>query len=181
MPTPELRTVRDVLAWSYANLASTHAALKDGRIKHVRTDWMIRAKLFRGLRDGTMRMGGLFDDERLALIAFPRCAYCDAAGPLAIDHLIPRAAGGTDDSHNLVRACQTCNSSKGRRDFLAWHISQKRFPPVLLLRRYLKIVAAYCERASIMDQAFDHPEVATLPFDIRLLPLDFPPLADLRL
>ena len=64
MPTPELRTVREIIAWSYANLACAHAALKDGRVKHARTDWMIRAKLFRGLKDGSMRMGGLFDDER---------------------------------------------------------------------------------------------------------------------
>lgn len=30
-----------------------------------------------------------------------------------IDHLVPRAAGGTDDPDNLVPACTRCNYAKG--------------------------------------------------------------------
>lgn len=47
-----------------------------------------------------------------------RCVYC-GAGPrqslLEVDHVIPRVAGGTDDSWNLVTACQSCNGGKGTR------------------------------------------------------------------
>jgi hypothetical protein len=43
------------------------------------------------------------------------CRYCGATAPgvpLAVDHVIPRALGGTDDPSNLVASCRPCNSGK---------------------------------------------------------------------
>ena len=52
-----------------------------------------------------------------------QCAYCDATGvPLNIDHVIPRARGGSDRVSNLCCACIPCNEKKGAmriEDFLA--------------------------------------------------------------
>lgn len=51
-----------------------------------------------------------------------QCAYCGAKDvPLNIDHVIPRAKGGTNRISNLVVACVKCNLRKGARsleDFL---------------------------------------------------------------
>lgn len=45
-----------------------------------------------------------------------RCAYCGATGlPLQIEHLRPRARGGSDRVSNLTLACQPCNQDKGDR------------------------------------------------------------------
>ncbi|WP_395094573.1 HNH endonuclease [Armatimonas sp.] len=46
-----------------------------------------------------------------------RCEYCRAPGyigtqRLSIEHIRPRAAGGTDDPFNLAVACQGCNNHK---------------------------------------------------------------------
>jgi 5-methylcytosine-specific restriction endonuclease McrA len=41
-----------------------------------------------------------------------RCAYCHGYAD-TVDHIVPRAAGGTDDERNLVAACRKCNSRKG--------------------------------------------------------------------
>lgn len=42
------------------------------------------------------------------------CAYCDAAGvPLQIDHIRPRAWGGSNRVSNLTLACGPCNQAKG--------------------------------------------------------------------
>jgi len=44
-----------------------------------------------------------------------RCHYCGAAAPdatLVIDHIVPVAAGGTNDEGNLLTSCETCNSGK---------------------------------------------------------------------
>lgn len=45
------------------------------------------------------------------------CSYCGAkAGGgvwLEVDHIKPKAAGGTDDPANLTTSCQPCNNGKG--------------------------------------------------------------------
>lgn len=42
------------------------------------------------------------------------CAYCQATNvPLQVEHIVPRARGGTDRASNLTLACESCNSAKG--------------------------------------------------------------------
>jgi len=43
-----------------------------------------------------------------------RCAYCGAKGvPLQIEHIVPKARGGSDRVSNLTLACELCNQGKG--------------------------------------------------------------------
>jgi hypothetical protein len=42
------------------------------------------------------------------------CHYCGSNDATHIDHIVPRAAGGTDDLGNLIAACLTCNLRKFR-------------------------------------------------------------------
>ncbi len=45
------------------------------------------------------------------------CAYCSKKGiPLQIEHIVPRAKGGTDRISNLTLACDACNQRKGTQD-----------------------------------------------------------------
>jgi 5-methylcytosine-specific restriction endonuclease McrA len=45
-----------------------------------------------------------------------KCGYCGRGDlPLTIDHVIPKARGGSDDWENLVSACTICNNKKGDR------------------------------------------------------------------
>lgn len=52
-----------------------------------------------------------------------QCAYCDAKDvPLQIEHIQPKARGGSNRASNLTLACECCNQKKGARsveDFLA--------------------------------------------------------------
>ena len=48
---------------------------------------MIRAKLFKGLKDGTMNMRTIFDDERIKLQTGQICNYCGSTEKLALDHI----------------------------------------------------------------------------------------------
>lgn len=53
-----------------------------------------------------------------------QCVYCGRKdSPLALDHVVPRIQGGTDDPANLVPACKPCNSSKGGRTPEQWRRS----------------------------------------------------------
>lgn len=56
-----------------------------------------------------------------------RCVYCGATPNttvLHVDHVEPKAKGGTDDPANLVTACQPCNGGK-----LDVRLSEKRLQP----------------------------------------------------
>lgn len=45
-----------------------------------------------------------------------RCAYCGAINtPLQVEHIVPRARGGSDRISNLTLACEGCNQAKGNR------------------------------------------------------------------
>lgn len=55
--------------------------------------------------------------EKLRLQAHNRCGYCLAHQDyvpwvLEIDHILPKAKGGSDDENNLWLACHTCNLYK---------------------------------------------------------------------
>ena len=73
------------------------------------------------------------------------CVYCGAKGvPLQVEHVIPKARGGSDRVSNLTLACGNCNQAKGAQsidEFLA-------LKPALLkkikaqLKRPLKDAAA---------------------------------------
>lgn len=174
-------TVRDHIAWSYANLARAHAAINDGSARYLTMHHMIRAKLFKGLRLGTMAIGSIYDDERAKMVMPRGCAYCGDAQADTIDHLIPRKRGGPDVGDNLVLACRTCNSSKGGSDLLLWYVARGAIPNLMLLRRYLKLVTRYCTEAAILDLALTEVDDDGLPFALSALPYVYPPLQELRL
>lgn len=55
---------------------------------------------------------------RVRAAAHNRCGYCQSSqryvlGLLEIDHILPKARGGTDAEENLWLACRLCNSFKG--------------------------------------------------------------------
>lgn len=46
-----------------------------------------------------------------------RCEYCKTSSrltgmPLIMEHILPRALGGTDERHNLAASCYRCNEFK---------------------------------------------------------------------
>ncbi len=45
-----------------------------------------------------------------------KCGYCGRGDlTLTLDHIVPKARGGTDSWDNLVSACTKCNNKKGFR------------------------------------------------------------------
>ena len=50
-----------------------------------------------------------------------KCVYCGVENvPLNIDHVVPRAKGGSDHVSNLVLACTDCNQKKGAQPLEAF-------------------------------------------------------------
>jgi len=181
MATPKLTTIGDSLYWSYANLAMMFVAVHDEVEKPETIHYMIRAKLFGGVRKGTMKVRGFFADEKLKLKIPPACWYCGSTEHLSVDHVIPQSRNGSHGGENLISCCRTCNSSKGSTDLLAWMETRNQFPSLCLLRRYLKMVIEYCKENELMDVPLDetHAIKEQLPFDLDRIPHDFPPVKEL--
>lgn len=59
------------------------------------------------------------------------CCYCGRTMKkgerLTRDHLVPVADGGTTCQSNVVPACSTCNSSKGKTEWREWFMKQPFF------------------------------------------------------
>lgn len=178
-PPKNIATVRDLLLWSYANLAMAHAAVSDGSEEYGRTHFAIRSRLYKGLSKDSMHLGPLADDERLKMVLPQSCCYCGSTESLAADHLIPLKKGGANTGDNLVWACRKCNSSNGATDALEWMARRQQFPPLLLLRRYLKLAIELSHERGIMDAGIHGaPE---LPFSLAAIPTSFPQPKTLRL
>jgi hypothetical protein len=170
-PTVQIRTVGELLFWSYSNVAASEVADNRGLAAFDRPCFMVRARLFKGLRTGTMNVGSLFDDVRR--MPQSACMYCGATPPpkLHADHLIPRYLGGLESADNLVWACGSCNSSKGARDLLDWYRVQNRLVPWLLARRYLKLAMQEATAKRAMDSPLSSPPA--LSFRLDLIPTRF--------
>jgi hypothetical protein len=172
-------TIGELLHWSYANLAMAHAAVSDNKEKYGRLHFGIRERLYKGLNSGTMNIGPIADDERLKMILPQACCYCGSRENLSVDHLIPTKKGGKNVGENLVWACRSCNSSKSANDVLEWLTRRGQFPPLLLLRRYLKLAVELSREQALMHTMLQ--QAPQLPFSISEVPCKYPPPAQLRL
>lgn len=176
---PEILTIGELLHWSYANLAMAHAAITAKSDKYGRTQFMVRARLYSGLNKQTMSIGPLADDDRLKMVLPQACCYCGSRANLSVDHLIPTKRGGANTGDNLVWACRSCNSSKCARDALEWLAERNQFPPILLLRRYLKLAVEISRERNLMSTPLAVAPI--LPFALSAIPKWFPPASELRL
>ena len=177
----KISCVRELIFWSYANLAMAHAAVSNNATTYTRTSYIIRNRLYSGLMNGTMNIGPLLDDERVKIEYSDVCAYCGKSADISIDHMIPKIKHGSNSADNLIRACKHCNSSKGSKDLMEWHIQKNLFPSILMLRRYIKLVYNYCNDNNILDLTIDETRSLDLPFRIDLIPIDYPTPDKLKL
>ena len=78
-----------------------------------------------------------------------KCVYCGAKAT-EIDHVIPKAKGGTNSSYNLVASCKSCNQMKSNKTLKEFgkimnkdysHLKPKRLPKdaaiVQIARNYM--------------------------------------------
>ena len=181
MAKQKIETVRELIYYSYANLAMAHTAVDKKQEKYEVFNFMIRSKLFKGLKDGTMNMRTIFDDEKIKLQTGQICNYCGSSENLALDHIFPQKYGGQDNAENLIFACKACNSSKGKKDLMEWMIFRGQFLPLMIIRRYLKLTFNYCNQNELLDKNIEDLKGLELPFKIDLLPTSFPKPNELKL
>ena len=181
MAKQKTETVKELIYYSYANLAMAHTAVDKKQEKYSTFNFMIRARLFKGLKEGTMNMRTIFDDEKIKLQTGQICNYCGANENLTLDHIFPQKYGGQDNAENLIFACKFCNSSKGKKDLMEWMNIRGDFLPLMIIRRYLKLTFYYCSEKGLLDKKIGDLKDMELPFKIDFIPTDFPNPAKLIL
>jgi hypothetical protein len=158
-----------------------HAALKNGASKYGPFPYFqIRARLYSGLKTGSMSIGSLLDDEREKILSPSHCAYCGMPTPTTVDHPVPRLRGGGDASENLVPCCSSCNSRKGAQDVMSWYRKREEFPTLSICRRYLKLAVLAAEGAGVMESEWFSADALALPFEIAPVPMNYPEPLRLR-
>lgn len=170
-------SIKEKIFISYSVVGMAHAALQSKSLptKYLPIHYGIKNKLFKGLMDGSMKIGSMWDEEKKKL-QFPRCCYyCGSEDKLSVDHLIARAKEEIDSSDNLIYACRKCNSSKGSNDLLEFYQKKNEVPPINLLIRYLKICYYYCDSHNLLSKDFSDLNPSDIPFAIELLPVKLPP------
>ena len=174
MAQQKIDSVKELIYLSYANLAMAHTAVEKQQEKYGSFNYMIRARLFKGLKEGKMNMRSIFDDEKIKLQTGSICNYCGSKEHLALDHIFPQKFGGQDNAENLIFSCRSCNSSKGKKDLMEWMNSRGQFLPLMIIRRYLKLTYSYCIENNLIDKKIEDLTEMELPFKIDLLPTSYP-------
>ena len=166
-------TIRELLDWSYANLAAYRIALSQIPPAYTRVCWMTRSRLYKGLQSGSMTRQSIYNNEREKLKSRNTCAYCGATDiSLTLDHLFAKARHGHDSADNLVYCCQSCNSSKRDTDYFQWVKRTGRQINPDVAERYLKNAYIYCEKLGVLDSNIENAP-RDLPFDLDAIPCQY--------
>ena len=85
--------------------------------------------------------GYSFEDWKDAVMYFKgECCYCGRKQSrnvkLTKDHVVPVSKGGLTVRHNVIPACERCNSSKSDSDFEEWYSRQPFYSTDRLARIY---------------------------------------------
>ena len=91
----------------------------------------LRRRVFKNARPGHIRVP---PNARTSLYEKQQgiCNGCDnhyQPKDMALDHIVPRARGGTNALENLQLLCHHCNSVKGVRSWDRFRRAQQRYPP----------------------------------------------------
>ncbi|MBK8514881.1 MAG: HNH endonuclease [Saprospiraceae bacterium] len=181
MSAPKYTNLKELIYWSYSNLAMAHAGIERQHLKYGTFHYIIRAKLFKGLKDGTMNMKSIFDDEKIKLMTGQVCNYCGSTENLTLDHIIPKYKGGTDNAENLIYACTSCNSSKGKKDLMEWMQKINEYLPLMVIRRYLKLVYYHADQHDILSFTLTELAEIKIPYKPEYIPVSYPQPGLLRL
>ena len=102
-------------AESRAYYARHRARLDERNARYLKANPDVARAKWENYRARKSAASGTFsaaDWTSLAQAYRGRCAYCGKAAALVVEHRIPLSRTGTNEVHNIVPACRSCNSRK---------------------------------------------------------------------
>lgn len=144
MPPSVVKTIKDLIFWEYAKLISG-SALSD------RKNYSFVMYTFKQLQSGEKKWSDILRED--INMDANKCAYCGHAKELSNDHIVPKRECHFAEVHNIVKACKTCNSSKGDQDLIEWWGLERRYEiPRIVMGKYLKMLYICHECRGTLDK-----------------------------
>src|SRR3972149_8495133 len=144
MPPRAVKTIRDLIFWEYAKLVSG-SALGD------RKNYGFVMSTFKKLQGEEMKWSEILRED-LGMDQ-KKCAYCSKTEDLSNDHIVAKRECHYAEIHNIVKACKSCNPSKGDKDLIEWWGIEMRYEiPRNVMGKYLKMLYICHECRGTLDQ-----------------------------
>ncbi len=149
MPPRNVKTIKQIIFWQYAKIISNSAGMGKENYGMIMSTYM---KLCSGdIHWSTSVREWLLEKEKS-----DECIYCGSKEQLTTDHIFPRIYGGEDIPYNVVRACKSCNSSKGCKGFYEWKgLDNKDKQNRIAEGKYLKYIHSLHERNGTLDSTIE--------------------------
>jgi len=141
MPSPSIKTIRDLIFYQYAKIIADAVGISKTGPKKSEYYGFVMDRVNK-LKSGEINMSTITRELKMQIVSTEKyCEYCGNGTELSWDHLIPRSKGGPDIAENLVLCCRSCNSSKGNKGLYAWlGIKNKDSLPRIIAGKYLKLL-----------------------------------------
>jgi hypothetical protein len=148
MPPKNIRTVRQLIYWEYAQMIA-------GSAVGDRTNYRFVMYTFKKLEKKQISPSTILRENKQLVERDCVCAYCGkACDDLQWEHIIPSSRGGPDTIDNMVQACSGCNLEKAARDPFEWYGTERQDEiPRLVLGKYLKLIFEIHEKGGSLDSA----------------------------
>ena len=145
MPSKSIKTIRDIIYYQYAKIISESAGF--GKENYG----MIMSKV-KQLRSGEIVWSSSVREWVKELENPNVCIYCGSVTDLTTEHLLPKSCGGEDVVDNVIRACKSCNSSKGGKRLYEWRgLKNKDSHHRIAEGKYLKYLYPRHEQNGTLD------------------------------
>lgn len=177
MPDRDVKTVRDIIYFQYAKaIARAAFGYQNGKEAKLKGYGFIKTK-FRELRDGKIQWSDILREDLNFAESEKQCIFCGSTENITKEHIIPKtlkinercpSCHHIQGIHNIIWSCKSCNSSKGQKGLYKYYSqickekSYKDYLPLLLEKKYLKIIYLCHQCAGTLDFAPQHPDVQAI-------------------
>ncbi len=150
------KTVREVLFYEYAKIIANRVLETDEKSskseKELKQYWGFVRNKFESMKRGRITPSGVVKENKMLVQKDgQRCAYCGSTSQLQWEHIVPLSLGGPDTIDNLVRACRTCNLTKGNKTPSELYENRWHQIPRIIRGKYIKVLLAEHEKQGTLD------------------------------
>jgi len=184
MPDRDVKTIKDLIYYQYAKIIARAAFHSKNGIIAKRHNYGFIKKTLKQLQTGEKKWSDITREDKEFVQSEKECIYCGSKKDLTFEHIVPKTlhinsmcptCAKLQGIHNMVWACQSCNSSKGTMGLYAYY--EKTNPkideyfdilPLLLEKKYLKTIYSCHECAGTLDKAIDSESNVYLELDFKV-------------